>query len=85
VFSRCAELTDVMVFEAHGNDQQQEGQLRFVQSVYQNARLISEQSDDDPTYAKRKMYLCENRVEKQAANESGNSAQFLAAHSEEGR
>lgn len=83
VFIRCADLTDVMVFEAHGSDQQQQGQLRFVQSVYQNARLISEQSDDDPTYAKRKMYLCENRVARLAANEAVEAVLFLAAHSEE--
>lgn len=83
VFTRCADLTETMVFEAHGSEQQQAGQLLFVQSVYQNTRLISEQSDDDPTYAKRKMYLCDSRVEKQAANESGETARFLTVHSDE--
>ena len=62
VFSLCAELTDTMIFEAHGSDEQQAEQMNFVGSIYTDVQLVSEQSDDDPTYSKRKMYVCEKKV-----------------------
>ncbi|WP_053981904.1 cupin-like domain-containing protein [Marinagarivorans algicola] len=62
VFALCAEMSKIMLFEAHGSEQQQSGQLAFVRSIYGKLTLLSEQSDDDPTYAKRKMYRCEGRI-----------------------
>ncbi|WP_457336309.1 cupin-like domain-containing protein [Rhizobacter sp. P5_C2] len=62
VVNHCAALSDTLVFEAHGNAQQQAEQLRFVQSVYGQTQLLSQQSDDDPTYAQRSMYLCSDRT-----------------------
>jgi SAM-dependent methyltransferase len=61
-FEACAKLTRTMLFEAHGSEQQQQEQLAFVRTVYGDVRLVSEQSDDDPTYAKRQMFLCEARI-----------------------
>ena len=64
VFSLCSELSETMLFEAHGSDEQQDEQLAYVQSVYQNVLIVSEKSDDDPTYAKRKMYICTEKLER---------------------
>jgi SAM-dependent methyltransferase len=67
VFESCARLTKTMLFEAHGSQLQQDEQLSFVRSRYSSVRLISEQSDDDPTYAKRATYLCDGfNLEKRA-------------------
>ncbi|MDY6929504.1 MAG: cupin-like domain-containing protein [Pseudomonadota bacterium] len=82
VFVLCSELTKSIVFEAHGSEDQQAGQLNFVQSIYTNVKLISEQSDDDPTYAKRKMYLCENRVQRSVLSGSEEDVKFLKVFSE---
>lgn len=67
VVLHCASLCDQMVFESHGTQAERDEQLLFVQSVYADALLVSEQSDDDPTYADRKMYLCRKRVTQAAA------------------
>ena len=83
VFILCAELAETLLFEAHGNEQQQEEQLRFVKSVYRNVQLLSEQSDDDPTYAKRKMYRCDNRIERLTLQSVPADAEFLKVYSEE--
>lgn len=83
VFTLCAELTQTLLFEAHGNEQQQAEQLSFVKSIYHDVRLLSEQSDDDPTYAKRKMYGCENRVEENARQGVPGNAECLKVYSEE--
>jgi len=82
VFILCAELTESLLFEAHGSDEQQAEQINFVQSIYANIKLLSEQSDDDPTYAKRKMYLCENRIKRSVLNSAVDHAEFLKVFSE---
>lgn len=60
VFRFCAERSKVMIFEAHGSEAQQQEQLSFVESLYSSVVLTSDVSDDDPTYAKRRMYLCKH-------------------------
>lgn len=82
VFTLCSELTQSLLFEAHGNDDQQAEQLNFVKSVYSTVRLLSEQSDDDPTYAKRKMYLCENKTQRGVLDASPANSEFLKVFSE---
>lgn len=82
VFTLCSELTQSLLFEAHGDDTQQAEQLSFVHSVYSSVKLLSEQSDDDPTYAKRKMYLCENRTPRGVLDTLPASAEFLNVFSE---
>ena len=76
-FKACAELAESMVFEAHGSEEQQAEQLAFVRSVFSEVQLISEQSDDDPTYAKRKMVLCHDRVLQDASQSTEVRAQSL--------
>ena len=63
VFRLCSVITDAMLFEAHGSDDQQAEQYSFICSTYTNVWLLSEKSDDDPTYTKRKTYYCENKIE----------------------
>ncbi len=86
-FTLCSELTKTMLFEAHGSEKQQEEQLRFVKSIYQEVQLLSEQSDDDPTYAKRKMYRCEQKIKRQKLQADLDVRQgdtdFLKVYSEE--
>lgn len=82
VFTLCSELTQSLLFEAHGNDAQQAEQLNFVKSIYADVKLLSEQSDDDPTYAKRKMYLCENRIQRGVLSNPPANAEFLKVFSE---
>lgn len=81
-FTLCSELSETMLFEAHGNDKQQEEQIAFVKSIYQDVSLLSEQSDDDPTYAKRKMYRCEGKVERNKVDGPHGTAEFLKVFSE---
>jgi SAM-dependent methyltransferase len=83
VFKLCSGLTTTMLFEAHGDTKQQVEQLNFVNSVYENVTLISEQSDDDPTYSKRKMYVCENKIERKRLKDIEGSINFLKVYSEE--
>lgn len=82
VFTLCSELTQSLLFEAHGNDDQQAEQLHFVQSIYGSVMLLSEQSDDDPTYAKRKMYFCENKIQRGVLDIAPANAEFLKVFSE---
>lgn len=82
VFSLCANLSRTIIFEAHGNDAQQEAQLQYVKSIYQNVSLLSEQSDDDPTYAKRKMYLCEEKHEKKILSLNVDESGVLTSYDE---
>ncbi len=81
VFLLCSELTETMLFEAHGSDEQQGEQLAYVQSVYHDVLIVSEKSDDDPTYAKRKMYICSNRIDRHIDAQDKNS-RFLENVSE---
>ncbi len=76
VFRFCSERSKVMVFEAHGSEEQQQEQLDYVSTIYSSVGLASYESDDDPTYAKRRMYLCEGL---QSAEEAQSSEQAIDA------
>lgn len=65
-FETCTELTKTMIFEAHGSEEQQQEQLTFVRRLYSSVEILSRQSDDDPTYAKRTMCLCEGKPGKKS-------------------
>lgn len=83
VFILCSELAETLLFEADGNEQQQNEQLRFINSIYREVQLLSEQSDDDPTYSKRKMYRCESPIKRNTRQNVATDAQFLRVSSEE--
>jgi len=63
VFRLCSSMTSCLLFESHGTLAQQKAQLDFVSTIYKEVVLLSDQSDDDPTYANRKMFLCEKRID----------------------
>lgn len=65
VVLHCAKLSDVVIFEAHGSAAQQEQQVAFLRTCFSDITLVSEISDDDPTYAARAMYLCRGQVSAQ--------------------
>lgn len=75
VFKFCSERSETMVFEAHGSEEQQKEQLDFVRSIYSTVAQASDESDDDPTYAKRRMYLCKGV---RGAHEAQLSSQAIA-------
>ena len=56
----CRTMASTLLFEAHGSPDQQAAQISFVESLYEDCTLLSAASDDDPTYSKRTMYLCQN-------------------------
>lgn len=63
VVRMCSGMSDTLVFEAHGTEVQQSAQRQFIESIYRKVQLVSEQSDDDPTYSKRSMYVCHGRIQ----------------------
>lgn len=67
VFLYMTEMVDTILFESHGSDSEQMDQLDFVRSVYNDITLISDASDDDPTYTTRKMYVCNEKIQKTEA------------------
>lgn len=77
VFKICSEMSKSLLFEAHGSDAQQAEQVNYVRSIYADVKLISEQSDDDPTYAKRKMYLCNDPIQRCVLNDLPMNTKFL--------
>jgi len=88
VFKFCTERCAVMVFEAHGSEEQQREQLAYVRSIYSSVALASDESDDDPTYAKRRMYLCEglrsvHEIQPAAQAPAKKTPTLFQSHSEE--
>lgn len=61
-FTACSALTTSLLFEAHGNADEQREQIEFVRTLFRDLTLLSTSSDDDPTYSKRSLYLCETHV-----------------------
>ena len=82
VFSLCSSLTTTVFFESHGDDKQQSEQIDFVKTIYNSVQLLSEQSDDDPTYSKRKMYICENKKLEKEGFDLDEKVNFLQSFDE---
>lgn len=53
-------ISDNLLFESNGSDEQQKEQIDFLKSIYSDVMLINEISDDDPLQKKRKLLLCKN-------------------------
>jgi SAM-dependent methyltransferase len=60
VISFANTISKKMIFESNGNPEQQEEQIKYLNSIYQNVSLINEQSDDDLTQKNRKLFVCYN-------------------------
>ena len=53
-------VSENLLFESNGSDEQQKNQIDFLKSIYKEVLLINEISDDDPLQKKRKLLLCKN-------------------------
>ncbi|TCK93384.1 glycosyltransferase involved in cell wall biosynthesis [Natranaerovirga hydrolytica] len=51
-------ISDNLLFETNGTIEEQKEQLNFLQSLYQECKLIQEKSLDDPGQQLRQLYLC---------------------------
>ena len=52
--------SDNLLFESNGKEAQQEDQIKYLKSIYNDVLLINETSEDDPLQKKRKLLLCKN-------------------------
>ena len=53
-------ISEHLLFESNGSDEQQNEQIDFLKSIYSDVKLINEISDDDPLQKKRKLLLCKS-------------------------
>jgi SAM-dependent methyltransferase len=53
-------ISENLLFESNGSDEQQREQIEFLKSIYKEVLLINETSEDDPLQKKRKLLLCKN-------------------------
>ena len=53
-------ISEHLLFESNGSDEQQHEQINFLKSIYTDVNLINEISDDDPLQKKRKLLLCKS-------------------------
>jgi len=58
VLKYCKSISNTLIFESNGKDQQQQKQENFIKKVYNNVKLISKTSDDDPKQKNRRLYIC---------------------------
>lgn len=62
----CATLSDRMLFESNGSDEQQREQEEFLEATYGRMDIVRLSSPDDPKQKKRKLYLCSVRSDADA-------------------
>ena len=54
----CASISDGLLFESNGTDEQQRDQEEYLKSTYGSVDLIRSTAPDDPQQKNRKLYLC---------------------------
>lgn len=54
-----ARISDSMVFETNGTDEQQSAQQEHLEALYQKVSLLTEFSEDDPKQKRRKLFYCD--------------------------
>ncbi|HET7314558.1 methyltransferase domain-containing protein [Salinisphaera sp.] len=62
VLDFSAEISNSMIFESNGSDQQQQEQETYLRGLYQHVDLISSSSVDDPRQKNRKLFFCRHVV-----------------------
>lgn len=62
VIDAAVTLSDAMVFESNGTDQQQADQLAYLQTKYASLQELSGASLDDPRQSRRKLYFLRNPI-----------------------
>lgn len=58
VIDFCAKISDTMLIETNGSDEQQSEQRSYFEKLYSSITPISKNSNDDPERDDRKLYLC---------------------------
>lgn len=53
-----AEISNSMVFETNGTDEQQSAQEGYLRKLYENVLLLTKSSEDDPRQKRRKLFYC---------------------------
>ena len=60
VIDYVTSISSKLIFESNGSDKQQLEQINYLKKKYKDVQLIREQSIDDPSQKKRKLYYCVN-------------------------
>ncbi len=76
----CSALATSLLFEAHGKADEQQEQIDFVRTLFRDLTLLSTSSDDDPTYSKRSLYLCETPVRNGHSGPRTAAIEFLTTY-----
>ena len=79
----CSPLTTSLLFEAHGKAEEQRDQIDFVRTLFRDLTLLSTSSDDDPTYSKRSLYLCETQVRNGHSMPRTAATEYLTTYTED--
>lgn len=79
----CSALTTSLLFEAHGKSDEQREQIEFVRTLFRDLTLLSTSSDDDPTYSKRSLYLCETHVRNGHSAPRSAATEFLTTFTDD--
>jgi 2-polyprenyl-3-methyl-5-hydroxy-6-metoxy-1,4-benzoquinol methylase len=58
VINLSSAISDTMLFESNGTEEQQKEQLDYLGTIYKKIELITEKSEDDEGQKNRKLYLC---------------------------
>lgn len=53
----ASSLSDTLLFESNGSDQQQFEQISFLHEVYQQVTMLAKTSEDDPGQKKRQFFI----------------------------
>ena len=58
VISFCAAISNLMLFESNGTDEEQYAQIDHLRRVYRRVDRIREVSADDPVWKDRQLFFC---------------------------
>lgn len=58
----CVNISDTMLFESNGTDQQQNEQEQKLRSLFVSVHKIAESSEDDPKQKNRRLFICDQSV-----------------------
>lgn len=60
VISLAREISNNLLFESNGREEQQDEQVAYLRSCYKNANMLREKSADDAGQKSRRLYICTN-------------------------
>lgn len=58
VIKFTSEISDTILFETNGSEEQQNEQVDYLKSIFSNITVVNETSEDDETQKNRKLFLC---------------------------